>query len=52
MINDTKTHAQEDVRKKERVEQKNRAETLGYQAEKQLLENGENSLLIKGKFGF
>ena len=41
MVNDAKIHADEDRQKKEKAEVLNRVETLRYQAEKQLLENGD-----------
>ncbi len=41
MVNDAKTHADEDKQKREKIDTKNQADTLVYQTEKQLSENGE-----------
>ena len=41
MVNDAKTNAKEDRQKKENADVRNRADTLAYQAEKQLLENSD-----------
>ena len=41
MVNDAKTHADEDKKKKESIDTKNQADALVYQTEKQLNENGE-----------
>jgi molecular chaperone DnaK len=41
MVNDAKAHEQEDKKRKEAVEVKNRADSMVYQTEKQLTENGD-----------
>ena len=49
MVNDAKVNSEEDRKKKESAELKNRAETLVYQAEKQVLEHGDKiSVELKG----
>jgi molecular chaperone DnaK len=40
MVNDAKTHADDDKKRKERIDTKNQADSSVYQAEKQLKENG------------
>jgi molecular chaperone DnaK len=41
MVNDAKSHADEDKKKKEEVEIRNRADSMVYQTERQLKENGD-----------
>jgi molecular chaperone DnaK len=41
MMKDAEAHAEEDKKRKETVEARNRADSLAYEAEKQLKENGE-----------
>ncbi|MCC6349158.1 MAG: molecular chaperone DnaK [Candidatus Eisenbacteria bacterium] len=41
MVRDAESHADEDRRRKEVVESRNRADSLAYEAEKQLKENGD-----------
>ncbi len=41
MINDAKSHAEEDSQKRKSAEVRNRADTMVYQTEKQLKENGD-----------
>ena len=41
MINDAKSHADDDKQKREEIETKNRADSMVYQTEKQLAENGD-----------